>query len=174
MSNEFSSDSPIAQNVRQMFLDDLLASYEHMETAFAKHLYELYKAFEFDTLWDVSGTITTYDRQASAAAAGTGKLGGVLELTKAIQAIDGIEFKAKRCFTKMVPALNSHKWTFDNVNDQMVSTLLVTHPLKICGVAMGTELFEGHLVSRPISVFLGLCFSLPSTKSEKALGTGLI
>ena len=81
MSNEFSSDSPIAQNVLQMFQDDLLASYEEMETAFAKHLYVLYKGFEFRTLWEVSETMTTYDRQASAAAAGTGRLGGVLELT---------------------------------------------------------------------------------------------
>ena len=108
-----------------MFQDDLLASYEQMETAFAKRLYELYKGFEFRTLWDVSGTMTTYDRQASAAAAGTGKLGGVLELSKAIQAIDNIEFKAKKCFTTMGPTTHSHKWTFDNVKDQTVRTYTI-------------------------------------------------
>ena len=103
-----------------MFLDDLLASYQHMETAFAKHLYELYKGFEFRTLWEVSETMTTYDRQASAAAAGTGRLGGVLELTKAIQAIDDIEFKAQKCFTKIIYTTHSHMWTFDNVKDRAV------------------------------------------------------
>ncbi|KAJ7388773.1 hypothetical protein OS493_035739 [Desmophyllum pertusum] len=39
--------SPIADNIKQIFLDNLLTTYEEMETTFAKKLYQFYKSFEF-------------------------------------------------------------------------------------------------------------------------------
>ena len=103
-----------------MFLDDLLTSYQQIETSFAKYLYKFYKGFEFRSLWNVTNKLTEFQRLASEAASGTGKLQGVLELTKALQEIDDIESKARECFTKFRYSTNTHKWSFDSVNDKVV------------------------------------------------------
>ena len=56
--------------------------------------------------------LAEFDRRAVLAAQGTGNLQVVLELTRAIQEIDGIENKGQRCFTKFRHTITTHKWTF--------------------------------------------------------------
>ena len=116
----FFSDSPIAESTQQMFLDGLLTSYQHIETGFAQQLYQLYKGFEFRSLWVVQEKLAEFERRAVLAAQGTGNLKGVLELTKALQEIDNIENKGQRCFTKFRHTVTTHKWTFDSAKDNVV------------------------------------------------------
>ncbi len=103
-----------------MLLDDLLTSYQEIETGFAEQLYQLYKSFEFRSLWNVNDRLTAFQRRASEAAKGTGKLQGVVELTKAMQELDKIESKGQDCFTRMHYSTDTHKWHFDNVKDKVV------------------------------------------------------
>ncbi|KAJ7328567.1 hypothetical protein OS493_024484 [Desmophyllum pertusum] len=104
--------SPIAENIQQMFLDDLLTAHQQLETSFTKHLYQFYKGFEFRSLWNVDEKLAEFQRRASVAARGTGKIKGVRELTKALQQIDIIQNKGRHCFTKFRHATNTHKWSF--------------------------------------------------------------
>ncbi|KAL9982801.1 hypothetical protein ACROYT_G004906 [Oculina patagonica] len=114
------ADSPIEDSVKQMFLDDLLTSYKEIETRFAKHLYQFYKSYEFRSLWDLNDRITEFQRRASDAAKGTGKLQGVVELTEAMNEIDKIELKGQKCFTSLPYKIDTHKWSFDNVKDKVM------------------------------------------------------
>lgn len=110
-----------------MFLDDLLTSYQQMETSFSKYLYQFYKGFEFRSLWNVSGTLANFQRRASTAAQGTGQLQGVLELTNALQEIDDIQNRGRQCFTKFRYSTSTHKWSFDNEKDAAVCKYVLTH-----------------------------------------------
>ena len=110
----------IARKTQQMFLDDLLTSYQQIQTSFAKQLYQLYKGFEFRSLWNVDDKLTKYQRRAVEAARGTGKLLGVFELTNALKEINQIQNKARKCFTKFRYAVNVAKWSFDNVKNRVV------------------------------------------------------
>ncbi len=112
-----SLDAPIADNIQQTFLDDLLTSYGTMETSFTKHLLQFYKGFEFRTLWNVDDTLAQFERTAAEAAAGTGSLQGVLQLTKALEEIESLESKGRKCFTKFRYSTNTHKWSFDNTKN---------------------------------------------------------
>ena len=103
-----------------MFLDGLLTSYQQIETGFAQQLYQLYKGFEFRSLWVVQEKLAEFERRAVLAAQGTGNLQGVLELTKALQEIDDIENKGQRCFTKFRHTIAMCKWTFDSAKDNVV------------------------------------------------------
>ena len=94
-----------------MFLDGLLTSYQQIETGFAQQLYQLYKGFEFRSLWVVQEKLAEFERRAVLAAQGTGNLKGVLELTKALQEIDNIENKGQRAsqnFATQSPRINGH------------------------------------------------------------------
>ncbi|KAJ7391108.1 hypothetical protein OS493_020133 [Desmophyllum pertusum] len=89
-----SPDSPIANDIQQTFLDDLLESYRQMETRFARKLYKFYKAFEFQSLWNlIDSKMAQYQQPASSAAEGTEGFEQFLELTKALQDINDIESK---------------------------------------------------------------------------------
>ncbi|XP_066026371.1 uncharacterized protein [Pocillopora verrucosa] len=122
LSNSGGKDlySPIAESTQQMFLDGLLTSYQQIETGFARQLYQLYKGFEFRSLWIVREKLAEFERRAVLAAQGTGNLRGVLELTKALQEIDDIENKGQRCFTKFRHTITTHKWTFDSAKDNVM------------------------------------------------------
>ena len=113
-------ESPIAAYTQQMFLDDLLTSYQHMETRFSQYLYLCYKGFEFRSLWNVEDKLAHHQRLASSAATGTGRLRGVLELTKALQNIEDIENKGRKCFTKFRYSTDIHKWSFNSTKDGVV------------------------------------------------------
>ncbi len=110
----------VDDSVKQMFLDDLLTSYQAIETRFAKHLYQFYKSYEFRSLWDLSDRITAFQRRASDAAKGTGKLQGVVELTKAMQEIGTIESDGQKCMTRLPHKFDTLKWSFNNVKDKVV------------------------------------------------------
>ena len=110
----------IARKTQQMFLDDLLTSYQQIQTSFAKQLYQLYKGFEFRSLWNVDDKLTKYQRRAVEAARGTGKLLGVFELTNALKEINKIQNKARKCFTKFRYTVNVAKWSFDDVKNRVV------------------------------------------------------
>lgn len=103
-----------------MFLDDLLTSYQEIETRFARSLYQLYKSFEFRTLWDVGKRLSKFQRRAVSAAKGTGRLHGVLELTNALNQITNLENKLRRCNTKFPHDVSTETWSFDNVNNKVV------------------------------------------------------
>ena len=109
-----------AQKTQQMFLDDLLTSYQQIQTSFAKQLYQLYKGFEFRSLWNVDDMLSKHQRRAVGAARGTGRLLGVAELTKALEEIDQFQNKARKCFTKFRYAVNVAEWSFDNVKNKAV------------------------------------------------------
>lgn len=123
----FVLDSPIADNIKQMFLDDLLTSYQTIESSFTKKLYQMYKSFEFRSLWDVSDTLNGYQRTASEAAPGTGQLQGVIQLNNALQKLDEIESKGRQCFTKFTYNTNVHRWQLNNTEYPKVSIILVTN-----------------------------------------------
>ena len=108
-----------------MFLDNLLTSYQQMENSFSKKLYQLYKSFEFRSLWNVEDSLLRYQRLASEAASGTDQLRGVLELAKALQEINKIESKGRKCFSKFRYSTNTHKWSFDNVSDPAVCKIAI-------------------------------------------------
>ncbi|XP_078358122.1 uncharacterized protein LOC144642894 isoform X1 [Oculina patagonica] len=110
-------DSPIAYNIQQTFLDDLLTSYGQMETSFTEHLYQFYKGFEFRTLWNVDEKLVKFERTAIEAAQGTGSLQGVFQLTKALEKIESLENEGQKCFTKFRYSTNTHKWSFDNIKN---------------------------------------------------------
>lgn len=110
-----------------MLLDDLLTAYQQMEISFSKHLYQFYKGFEFRSLWDVSGKLANFQRRAVTAAQGTDRLQGVLELTNALQEIDGIQSRGRQCFTKFRYTTSTHKWSFDNEEDAAVRKYVLVH-----------------------------------------------
>ncbi|XP_078383070.1 uncharacterized protein LOC144665665 [Oculina patagonica] len=112
-----SKGSPITDNIQQTFLDNLLTSYEKMETSFAKQLYKAYKGFEFRSLWNVGEKMESFQQRAVNAAKGTGRLNGVLTLKKALYEIEQIENKARSCFTKIHHKTWIHKWPFDSVKN---------------------------------------------------------
>ncbi len=116
-----SLDSPIAADIQQTFLDDLLTSYGQMETSFTEYLYQFYKGFEFRTLWNVDDTLVQFERTATEIAPGTGSLQGVLQLTKALEKIESLESKGRTCFTRFRYSTNINKLSFDNVKNAAVS-----------------------------------------------------
>ena len=113
-----------------MFLDDLLTSYQQMETSFTQNLYQFYKGFEFRSLWKVGDTLVDFQRRASEAARGNEQLRGVLELTNALQEIDSIESKGRKCFTRFKYSTNTHKWSFNSVEHATVSNIIGVYDLK--------------------------------------------
>ena len=110
----------IARKTQQLFLDDLLTSYQQIQTRFAEQLYQLYKGFEFRLLWNVDDKLSKYQRRTVEAAKGTGKLLGVFELTNALKEINEIQNKGRKCFTKFRHAVNVAKWSFDSVRNSVV------------------------------------------------------
>lgn len=103
-----------------MFLDDLLTSYQQIQTRFAKQLYQLYKGFEFRLIWNVDDKLSNYQLRAVEAAKRTGKLLGVFELTNALQEINEIQNKGQKCFTRFRHAVDVAKWSFDSVKNSVV------------------------------------------------------
>ena len=95
-----------------------------MERRFARKLYYYYKSFEFQSLWDVEEKIAEYQRTASRATDGSGKLQGIAELQKAIAKIDELKSAAQNCYTSYRVNTDFHKWSFDNSKSQILGTFL--------------------------------------------------
>ena len=75
-SLDYFSDTPIADSIRQEFLDNLLNIYEELETSFSRQLYLFYKGFEFRSLWNMDEKMARFQRRAATLAKGTGYLKG--------------------------------------------------------------------------------------------------
>lgn len=86
-----------------------------------KKVYELQKAFKFRTLWEVNNPLATFRRVASESAGGTGRLNGIVELTKVLQNFETTETKAVRCFTNNIYTTGIKKWSFNSVDHKAVS-----------------------------------------------------
>ena len=99
-----------------------------METSFTKNLIQLYKGFEFRTLWNVDGTLKNHQRLAVGAAPGTGQLRGVLELNKALTAFNSVLMQGQQCFSQFIHQTSTHKWSFNST----------THPLVSIGMLLTT------------------------------------
>ena len=117
--------SPIGDKIQQTFLDNLLTSYEKMETSFAKQLFKAYKGFEFRSLWNVGEKMESFQQRAVNAAKGTGRLDGVLNLKKALYEIEKIENTARRCFTRVHHKTWIQKWPFDNDKNEAVRKVII-------------------------------------------------
>lgn len=94
-----------------------------MEDSFAIQLLETFKAFEFRTLWKAEDKLFKFERTASETAKGSGKLQGVLQLTKSLEKLEELESKGRQCFTKFRYTTSTDKWSFDNVKNAAVSKL---------------------------------------------------
>jgi len=106
-----------------------------MEDSFAIQLLETFKAFEFRTLWKAEDKLFKFERTASETAKGSGKLQGVLQLTKSLEKLEELESKGRQCFTKFRYTTGTDKWSFDNVKNAAVSKLcacISTPPACIC------------------------------------------
>ena len=55
-----------------------------------ENVYQLQKALGFSTLWVLDDVMRSFQRIASESAFGTGRLNGVLELTKVLQQLSDI------------------------------------------------------------------------------------
>ena len=119
-----SPDAPIADNIQQTFLDDLLTSYKQMEASFVMQLLDFFKGFEFRTLWNVVDDFFKFQRTASETAMGTGKLQGILQLSKSLENLDTLGGKTRQCFTTFHPTVKIHKWSFDNIKNAAVSIIM--------------------------------------------------
>ncbi|XP_027042405.1 uncharacterized protein LOC113670461 [Pocillopora damicornis] len=110
-------DTPIADSIRQEFLDNLLNIYEELETSFSRQLYLFYKGFEFRSLWNMDEKMARFQRRAATLAKGTGYLQGVNSLNRALLEITNIEMAARSCFTSKKPKIGIYKWSFDKMKD---------------------------------------------------------
>lgn len=96
-----------------------------------KKVYELYKAFQFRTLWEGNNPLSSFQRVASESARGTGRLNGAVQLTEVLRKTKDIQDKAMLCFTNNIYTTDIMKWSFDNVKDKEVSTCPVQCRKKI-------------------------------------------
>ncbi|KAL9983250.1 hypothetical protein ACROYT_G005396 [Oculina patagonica] len=108
--------TPLSDELRLNFLENLLSSYKVIEQSFMKKVYELQKAFKFRTLWEVNNPLATFRRVAAESAGGTGRLNGIVELTKVLQNFETTETKAVRCFTNNIYTTGIKKWSFNSVD----------------------------------------------------------
>lgn len=79
-----------------------------------------YKSFEFQSLWNGNDLMAEYQKKASIAARGFGQLQGVVELSDAIQNIDEVDSKLRRCLTVFSHSTDTHKWSFDSKKNKAV------------------------------------------------------
>ena len=105
-------------SLQQTFMDNLLSTYRELERSFMRKVYELYKAFEFRTLWRGYNPLATFRRVATESARGTGRLNGVVQLTGVLRRINELKDKANKCFTYNKYVTDIHKWSFDIKKDK--------------------------------------------------------
>ena len=114
-------DAPISEEHQLGFLDSLLSTYRELERSFMKEVYELHKAFKFRTLWEGNDPLATFQRVATESAQGTGRLNGIVELTKVLRNFKRTETRAVRCFTNNIYTTDVKKWSFDSTANSDVS-----------------------------------------------------
>ena len=114
------SDDSITKQLRQTFMENLLGTYRELERSFMENIYELQKAFGFQTLWKLDDVISSLRRIASESAFGTGRLNGAVQLQNVLTRVQRIKSKAKRCFTRLKYSTNVQRWSFNNTKDKQV------------------------------------------------------
>ena len=77
----FLQGGEISKDLQVEFLDNLLSTYQELETSFMREVYELHKAFRFRTLWEGTNPLSLYQRVAVESAHGVGRLNGILEMS---------------------------------------------------------------------------------------------
>ena len=127
----YCTDTPISKTLQQTFLEHLLSTYRELGRSFMKKVYELYKAFQFRTLWEGNNPLSSFQRVASESARGTGRLNGAVQLTEVLRKTKDIQDKAMLCFTNNIYTTDIMKWSFDNFKDKEVSTCPVQCRKKI-------------------------------------------
>ena len=85
-----------------------------------ENIYELQKAFGFQTLWKLDDVIKSFRRIALESAFGTGRLNGAFQLQNVLTRVQRIKSKAKRCFTRLKYSTNVQRWSFNNTKDKQV------------------------------------------------------
>ena len=53
-------DTLVANELRSVFMENLLRIYQEMESSFMKEVYGLYKAFSFRTLWETENPLPQF------------------------------------------------------------------------------------------------------------------
>lgn len=112
-------DTLEANELRSVFMENLLRIYQEMESSFMKEVYGLYKAFRFRTLWETENPLPQFQRVASEKALG-GRLNGILELANVLRNIQNMENRAVKCFTNNIYTTDIQKWSFSQQTDSKV------------------------------------------------------
>ena len=82
-----------------------------------KKVYELYKALQFRTLWDIPDPLEDFQRVQFIG----GQLNGVIQLTSELRKIQRLEVKAVKCYTNNIYTTGVQRWSFDNQAHPAVS-----------------------------------------------------
>ena len=98
-------------------MENLLSVYREMESSFMKKVYELYKALQFRTLWDIPDPLEDFQRAQFIG----GQLNGVIQLTDELQKIQRLEVKAVKCYTNNIYTTAMQRWSFDTQTHPAVS-----------------------------------------------------
>ena len=85
-----------------------------------KKVYEMQKALNFRTLWEIDDPLVTFRRVASESAAGTGRLNGMVELARVLHNFETTENKAVSCFSSNIYTTGIKRWRLDRVNNKTV------------------------------------------------------
>ena len=113
-------DTPEINELRSVFMENLLRIYQELEGSFMKEVYGLYKAFRFRTLWETENPLPKFQRVASEGAHGR-KLNGIVELTNVLRNIQDMENRAVKCFTNNIYTTDIQRWAFRQQTDLTVS-----------------------------------------------------
>ena len=114
-----SLDTLEVNELRSVFMENLLRIYQKMESSFMKEIYGLYKAFSFRTLWETENPLPQFQRVASEKGLG-GRLNGIMELTNVLRNIQNMENRAVKCFTNNIYTTDIQKWSFSQQTDSKV------------------------------------------------------
>lgn len=117
----FFQGGEISKDLQVEFLDNLLSTYQELETSLMREVYELHKAFRFRTLWEGTNPLSLYQRVAVESAHGVGRLNGILEITNVLRNIEQTETKAVKCCTNNVYTTDIQKWSFDKTRNNGVN-----------------------------------------------------
>lgn len=117
----FFQGGEISKDLQVEFLDNLLSTYQELETSLMREVYELHKAFRFRTLWEGTNPLSLYQRVAVESAHGVGRLNGILEITNVLRNIEQTETKAVKCCTNNVYTTDIQKWSFDKTRNKGVN-----------------------------------------------------
>jgi len=125
LNNTTIPEAEISKELQVQFLDNLLSTYQELETSLMREVYGLHKAFRFRTLWEGTNPLSLYQRVAVENAYGVGRLNGILEITNLLRDIERTEAKAVKCFTNNIYTTDIQKWSFDSTGNPGVKVTIL-------------------------------------------------